>query len=315
MNALGRILVHLDGSPRSAERIRLARRIAQAHGAAVEAVFAVTPAWIDVPMSALGDAGGAVLLQEAEASRRRDARALFDRENTGPGPLMSWDEDGTQPAVPAFSQRALCADLLVLGQRDREDPLTWGVPGDFVPSVLADSGRPALVVPSAGDYGSVGQRVLVAWKDSRESARALSAALPLLQGAQSIDLAMWDESPSVLGPAGGGSFARTASRANIGAGQGALATPGSKAAGLETGDAGLQRLLAWLRTHGLQAQLCPQGKADAQLGEQLLSLAADRSADLLVMGCYGHTRAREWLLGGATRTVLSSMTLPVLMAH
>jgi nucleotide-binding universal stress UspA family protein len=55
--------------------------------------------------------------------------------------------------------------------------------------------------------------------------------------------------------------------------------------------------------------------APESVGDALLSLAADTSADLLVMGCYGHTRAREWVLGGATRTVLKSMTLPVLMAH
>ena len=57
------------------------------------------------------------------------------------------------------------------------------------------------------------------------------------------------------------------------------------------------------------------GRAGHDLGELLLSLAADLQADLLVMGCYGHGRAREWLLGGVTRSVLQSMTLPVLMAH
>ena len=56
-----------------------------------------------------------------------------------------------------------------------------------------------------------------------------------------------------------------------------------------------------------------QGEGDA--GAQLLSLAADVGADLLVMGCYGHSRAREWVLGGVTRTILQSMTLPVLMSH
>ena len=53
----------------------------------------------------------------------------------------------------------------------------------------------------------------------------------------------------------------------------------------------------------------------AEIGELLLSRCADLSADLLVMGCYGHSRAREWVLGGTSRTVLHSMTLPVLMAH
>lgn len=277
MNALRRLLVHIDGSPRSAERVALARLLAQAHGASVEAVFAVTPAWIEVPLSALGDAGGAVLLQEAEASRRRDARALFEKHNQGPGPLMSWDEGGAEAATAAFVARALCSDLVILGQRDREDPLSWGVPADFVPSVLADSGRAALVVPRHGSVATPGRRVLVAWKASREAARALSAALPLMQAADQVDVALWRE-PSAA-------------------------------------NEGEERLLAWLQAHGLSPRLHREGPADGQIGERLLSLAADLSSDLLVMGCYGHTRAREWLLGGATRTVLDSMTVPVLMAH
>lgn len=283
MNALRRILVHVDGSPRSATRLRLARRLGQAQGAGVEAVFAVTPAWMELPLSAMGDASAGVLLQEAEAARRRDARAVFERENEGPGPLATWDEGGSEAAIPALATRALCSDLLVLGQHDRNDPLAWGVPSDFVPSVLADSGRPALVVPWAGEVGEVGRRVLVAWKDSREAARALSAALPLLQAAEQVDIALWRE-PT-------------------------LATEGEEA------PESLSRLQTWLAAHGLTPRIRPQGAASAELGERLLSLAADVGADLLVMGCYGHTRAREWLLGGATRTVLSSMTLPVLMAH
>ena len=72
----------------------------------------------------------------------------------------------------------------------------------------------------------------------------------------------------------------------------------------------------YLRLHGVQARLQHYGEEpNGDLGELLLSRAADLDADLLVMGCYGHSRARELVLGGVTRTVLRSMTLPVLMSH
>jgi len=244
-------------------------------------------------MSALGDAGAGVLLQEAEAERRRGARGLYDREAMRPGAPMRW-HDTTEPgntgwgaASTAFSARALCTDLVVLGQRDPEDALAWGVPADFVPAVVADSGRPVLVVPRVGHYDVIGRRVLVAWKPAREAARALATALPLLRQAEHVEVAHWRESGEARVPLADTDDSRAQSSA----------------------------LEDWLQAHGVRARHTQQGDAHADIGEQLLSLAAHVDADLLVMGCYGRSRTREWLLGGATRTVLQSMTLPVWMAH
>ena len=288
-----RLLVHLDGSPRSAERLALARRMAGRSGATLVAMHAVTPVWAEMPMSALGDAGAGVLLQEAQAERRRSARAVYDREAARTGAPMCWHDAcdlsavGWGAAATAFGARALCSDVVVLGQRDPDDALTWGVPTDFIPDVVAYSGRPTLVVPRVGHFDTVGRRVLVAWKPAREAARALATALPLLQHAQHVEVAHWRES----GESRVGRPAPEASTAAHGA------------------------LQDWLHAHGIPAHHTVQGDAHADLGEQLLSLAADVDADLLVMGCYGHNRTREWLLGGATRTLLQSMTVPVWMAH
>jgi len=283
-----RMLVHLDGSPRSAERLALARRLAGRAGATLVAMHAVTPVWAEMPMSALGDAGAGVLLQEAEAERRRGARAVYDREAARPGAPMHWHDatdltdTGWGAAATAFSARALCSDLVVLGQRDPQDALSWGVPTDFIPDVVAGSGRPALVVPRVGHFDTVGRRVLVAWKPAREAARALATALPLLQQAQHVEVAHWRESGASL-----------------------PAHPATATGALQD----------WLQAHGIQAHHTAQGDAHADIGEQMLSLAAHIDADLLVMGCYGHNRTREWLLGGATRTLLQSMAVPVWLAH
>ena len=167
---------------------------------------------------------------------------------------------------------------MLLGQHDTNDLQTLGVAADFVPSLLVASGRPALVVPNTGSHGALDGEVLIAWKASREAAHAVCAALPLLRRSRRIHVCT------------------------------AADTPG--------GAAGPAELEAWLRLHGVEAAFQHHAAVPADMpGEGLLSLAADVEATLLVMGCYGHSRTREWVLGGATRTILQSMTLPVLMAH
>jgi nucleotide-binding universal stress UspA family protein len=167
---------------------------------------------------------------------------------------------------------------LILGQHDPDNPPQACLPQDFVEAVLIDSGRPALVVPYIGAPASFGKVALVAWKNTRESARALSAALPLLRHCEQVHVVAWDE--------GDGS---------------------EREAPLD-----IERYLC---LHGIGIRMHRRDAAPASIGDALLSLVADTSADLLVMGCYGHSRAREWMLGGATRAILKSMTVSVLMAH
>jgi len=295
MNALRSILLHLDASPRSAVRLALAQDLARRHGAAVTALYAVMPAAIEMPYAyAEGAAGLLPILQQLDAQRRNGARALFDRANSSAsanttagakpgatsgatsGAPMQWRELAGSMLYPGTQRHALCFDLLLLGQYDEDAEPPSGVPRDFVASTLVESGKPAIVVPCVGDFTSVGKDVLIAWKTTRESARAVAAAMPLLAKAHKVHVvAEADTTPSEL-------------------------------ADLE----------AWLRVHGCEAKLERHGALPAESpGDGLLSLAADASADLLVMGCYGHSRARELVLGGATRTVLKTMTLPVLMAH
>lgn len=286
MNSLRSILLHLDASPRSAVRLRLARTLAAQHEARVTALYGVTPTFLTLPL-AIGD-GSAVMvpvLEQIDADHRAAARATFDRERdrSGGGELL-WAELGTEPVIPGFTAQALFADLLVLGQHDPLDAEAAGVPADFVESVLVGSGRPALVVPYAGAFTGIGGDVLVAWKPTREAARAVACALPLLQRARSVHVVGWS--------------------ADTGA-----ATAADQPARLD--------LAGYLRLHGVEPKLRYHNGAPSEVGvgEGLLSLAADVGADLLVMGCYGHSRARELVLGGATRTILRSMTVPVLMAH
>jgi nucleotide-binding universal stress UspA family protein len=279
MNSLRSILLHIDASPRSAVRLQLARELGLQHEAAVTALYAVTPSFLESSFTqAEGSAELLRILEQMDADRRAAAKARVDREQGVGAPAMTWADLGNEPVIEAFAAQAFFSDLMVLGQHDPNDPLSAGVPADFVESVLMTSGKPALIVPYAGAFADAGREALIAWKPTREAARAVAAALPLLQRAHHVHVVGWTTD--------------TAKRP-----QGRL------------------DLAAYLRSHGVEAQFAHHSLAPVEAGAGLLSLAADIGADLLVMGCYGHTRARELLLGGASRTILRSMTLPVLMAH
>lgn len=270
------ILLQLDESPRRAERIAFALRLADAFGAHLTGRFAQNAALL--PTYAMAEAGAAAVQFEEDARAEAAAKAEGEfRAAAARTPTVSaeWrDAKGDLPGDPAAAAR--CADLVVAGQPDPDSPLQRTAAGDL----LLSAGRPVLFVPYAGRFPTVGRRVLVAWNDSRESARAVADALPFLRRAQSVHVVRF-ETGRAGAPAGG-----TAS------------------------DIALH-----LARHGVKVQLAAERIADIEVGEQMLSRAADLEADLIVMGAYGHSRVRESVLGGATRTLLDAMTVPTLMSH
>jgi nucleotide-binding universal stress UspA family protein len=279
MNILTSILVHADASPQTAMRMQAGAALARAHDASVQALYAVLPVYMQYPYSLSLSGEAASLLQQVEDERSTRARALFDKAASAAALPVGWSVAAGDPVV-AFTRAATCSDLVVLGQHDPDNELPADVPADFVASVVIGSGRPALVLPHRHPGGDIGRVVLLAWKPTREAAHALAGALPLLRAADKVHVASWSE--------GDADAAARDDRADI------------------------ER---YLRAHGIAAEVHGYGPASRDVGEYLLSLAADVGADLLAMGCYGHGRMREWVLGGATRSVLRSMTLPVLMAH
>lgn len=280
MNAsLAQLLVHLDASPQVAKRLMAARQIAQATGAAVTALYAVTPNFVELPFAPELGSGVAADLREIDDELRAGARAAYEKSHTEAGVPVAWAEVRDDPVIALFAEQALYADLLVMGQHDPFSTPSSGVPADFVESVMVASGRPALILPYAGMLPAViGETAVIAWKPSREAALAVSAAMPLLQRARQVHVLAWDGEQS-------------------------------------SANDNLLSLAGYLKLHGVSPVWHRQGKEIHALGELLLSRVCDLEADLLVMGCYGHSRAREWVLGGTSRTILRSMTVPVLMAH
>jgi nucleotide-binding universal stress UspA family protein len=203
-------------------------------------------------------------------------RALFEEVTAREGVSAEWRTASGYPA----GMHGRYADLIVIGQLDAYDSQA-GLLRARPEEVTMLAGRPVLVVPFTGHFERIGARVLVGWDASREAARAVRDAMPLLARAEAVTVLTIDAEQS---PFGHGEI------------------PG--------GDIAL-----YLARHGVKAEVERTVSAGIGIGNTLLSRAADYGADLLVMGAYGHSRVRELLLGGATRTVLTSMTLPVLMSH
>ena len=136
-------------------------------------------------------------------------------------------------------------------------------------------------MPYAGHFGAVGKNVLIAWNGSRECARAIADALPVLRRARHVR-AVACETPLDTGP--------------------------------EVPRIGLEAICQWLQRHGIEVS-AEVAVTEIDVGNALLSHAADGAYDLIVMGAYGHARWAERILGGVTRTMLASMTVPVLMSR
>jgi nucleotide-binding universal stress UspA family protein len=274
------ILVHLDASRRVYQRLHLAAQLALEFQATLVGLLAVGKP-DPTAMRYLVD-GDRYLAdynewqhQVGERARHALMGATDELAITTQWRAPDWASAATIQA------EAHLADLVILGQHDPTDDAAYAE-RNFVESVVLQCGRPVLVVPYAGWFPSVGKNVMVAWNGRRESARAIRDALPLLQRAEAVDVVSCSQPDGVSEPP--------------------VSPP--------------RYAVDWLSRHGVTAQLrtCALDNGD-RAGEMLLSEAADRNTDLIVMGAYGHSRMHELVMGGVTRTLLESMTVPVLMSH
>ena len=273
------IVVHVGGEARRRERLDIACSLAAAFDAHLVGLFAL--AEFLVPFALGGNAGEVI----AEEGRWRDeaarsAKSDFQAAAARAGVAKTEWRRSERGVLGAARVSARYADLVVVGQADPDHVDEARMPASFAEDLVLSAGRPVLVVPYAGRFSAVGSRVLVAWNAGREAARAVTDALPLLQRAKSVEVVAFEPRRS-------------------GADHGA--EPGADIA-------------LYLARHGVKVSAARQ-QADIDVGSQILSRAADTDADLIVMGAYGHSRAREVVLGGATRSLLEAMTVPVLMAH
>lgn len=272
------ILVHYDAGKTAPVRLETAIGVAGVSGAHVACLYALSV----YPTPSHAAEAGALFVEARERAQTemlRAARTGYDECLRRTGFDKAEWRTSEANALDAVALHARYADLVVVGQKNPEWPS--GVGKDFERNLPLAAGRPVLVVPYAFERRPVGRRVLVAWNASREAARAVSDALPLLKRASHVHVIAFR--PEKSGAAHG-------------------EEPGADIA-------------LYLARHGVKVTVSRHDAPDVDVGNQLLSRAFDLSADLIVMGAWGHSRLRELVLGGVTRTLLDSMTVPVLMAH
>jgi nucleotide-binding universal stress UspA family protein len=284
------ILVPVTGGDGDTAVLDAALAVAQRFTAHIEILHGQLDPRDAVPF--LGEGASGALIQQIMEAAQRDsvtraqrARATFEawRQRTGvplgapsgtsSGPTLSWREDvGAEDELVA--RRGRLADLIVVAQPTTG---TGIVPTVSFEAALLDTGRPVLAVPGSGAMGEFDQGpILLAWNGSIESARAISAAIPLLRRASRVAVL------SVL--------------------EDDKAADGGK----------VVEYLAW---HGVRADLLPTARKQPNVGAQILTEAAAIKAGLLVMGAYTRSRLRRMVFGGVTEHVLTHAKIPALMVH
>jgi nucleotide-binding universal stress UspA family protein len=274
------LLVHLDRDARSAARLEIGIALAEALDAHLVGLFALNAEYI--PSFVRAEAGS--LVEEAVRRNRAEAEAAarkaFDAAVAKRGNGRTEWRASNQDALGAVRLSARYADVVLIGQHESGTEERAGVSPGFADEIVLSTGRPVLLIPYAGRFGAGFKRALIAWNGTSEAARAVSDALPLLTRAEAVEVISFDP-------------------------------PG----GLEQGRAPGHDVALWLARHGVNVTVAVQPSGGEDVGALLLSRADDFGAQLLVMGAYGHSRMREMVLGGVTRTVLGSATVPVLMSR
>lgn len=278
--ALKHLLLSLDSDEDASIRYDLAIQLARAHDAHLTGLY------VRNAQAAGGLPGGASAefgeqLRRAIAAQRAgqdqaqaEAVSRFGDAASAAGIAFDQhaeDDFGGAGAVPHLVRYARAADLVILGKDGHNGR-------DIAHDVLFSSGVPVIVVPAIRQ-ARVGRHVMIAWNGSREAARAVKDALPILERATEITILCVDMSE-----------------------RGRNIQPGEDLAG-------------HLRHHGIQPTVDNIARNGQSVGDAIVSRMTDAGADLLVMGAWGHSRLREFVLGGVTRSILGQATAPVLMSH
>lgn len=269
------ILLHMANDDRHDTRLRVAVDLAARFSAFVDVLYIATP--VHMPAAVTGRGASYGFLAEATAIAHEKA-GLIEHEvrQALKDCSYSWTVDEGDH-VELLAARAAFADLAIITQT-RSDRLEDRVLLHVPDRLPLQASCPALVLPHDGvPEEGFGRHIVIAWKNTREAGIAVRAALPFLRDAEKVTILTIDP-------------------------------PG------HTGDSG-RDVMIFLERHGVRTHHQANIHQGGDVGDVILTCVRDLGGDMLVMGAYGHSRLREMVLGGATRTVLGQAEVPVLMAH
>jgi nucleotide-binding universal stress UspA family protein len=272
------ILLHLSADTKQDVAAHYAVSVAEAFGAQLTAlIFGYEPVLPAIP-------GGGLPVDFIDAQRalaQESADTAITKlgeaaERAGVGVESRLVTTSVAGAADIFGHLARRFDLSIVSQAN---PDVTGPQDLIIEAALFQSGRPVVVVPYIQRAGLTLDRVLVCWDGGRHAARAIADALPFLQRAKAVELLTVATEP------------------------------------LKSDDSPSDDITRHLARHDLKVEFKRMVSGGTDVANTILSHAADVSADCIVMGGYGHSRLREFILGGATRGLLSSMTIPTFMSH
>ena len=274
-----RISVHLDHGFDCKRRIEAALALAKRHKAELVGIYAnaAPPQYYYGESVLMSRSLG--IIKELQAQSRESVETAF-LEAAAEADVPAFMRAGTSSPSETVALLGRTTDLIVVSQENRED-VEAAHEIEFVEQTLLTAGRPVLAIPSSGEFPVIGDRVLCCWDGSREAARALADAAPILRLASHMTVLTMNE--GAAGP---------------------------------KHEAPFEDLVSYCVAQGMPAP--DHVRRDIKgvgVGSTILNAAADHSADLIVMGAYGHSKLRQWALGGATASLLKSMTVPVMFSH
>lgn len=277
---LARIAIHLDRDPGLEHRLRAAVQLAAEHGAELVGIHPknLTREYV-YDESRIPDDVYKILDSRAAVEQSKIQQYFFDQAKAAGVPAQWRVPEGAPEESLALHARY--CDLIVMSKTENDDALS-SLP-TLAKSVIMAAGRPVLMIPSsAGNLASIGHRILFCWDHRREAARAFSDAAPLLRACSELVILRIDPDNAEL-------QAKSVEPRDLASYCVGLGYPQPKEVTLLSNDLGV--------------------------GNIILNSATDHGSDLIVMGAYGHSRMHQWIMGGASRTLLSSMTVPVLFSR
>ncbi len=274
------LLLHLDHSSGCKNRLELAFALAKKYDALITGLFVVpdyvVPSYVEAQISVdlITD------VTEKALARAGDTMADYRKLADDAGVRMDAHVLEGQ-VIPILREHSKYSDLLILGQDNPDDPdnASYGL----ADALLFEGACACIVAPHSGKLAVPGKRVLLTWNASRESARALREALPILAAAEDVVVLSSE--------------------------------PDDADTEIARGHPHADELARFLESHGIESISSGIADLDISTSDAILGQAAEMDADLIVMGAYGHARLREIILGGVTRDLLKESTVPLFLAH
>ncbi len=274
--AIKDILVHMDDTAGCPARLNAAIQVARNHDAHLIGLYALPRNEIPGYMDVQIPADLLQMQADRLAAVAAKVEDTFEKATKAAGTSAEWRCVTGNGAV-LLTDHGRYVDLIIVGQHDTGNTL-GGTEDEVADYVVLSAGRPVLVIPNNFAGADIGKRIMVGWDEGQMATRALHDSLPFLEKAEQVSV-------MVVNPK----------------------EDGGNMPGVDVAH--------HLARHNIQVKADHSTSDDLNIGDQILSRAADMGADLIVSGAYGHSRWKELVLGGVTRQLLETMPVPVLMSH